>query len=183
MVDKTEFVFKIIQNEFGFVKKEDIDVSDLRVLKMMWLIYSCNGNFERSLHTGVWGFSKSRNDNWKHFVKTAKQGDDLCFVESGSGGKVVGFATFILCEERRLGPIFNVTPTDEDQGWRKRYDEEEWDWQLRYDTEVIPAADITVKVLGQPAVRDLNKDKYAEIQRMLREAYMQALKAAWRKRA
>ena len=156
------------------MKKEDIDVSDLRVLKMMWVIYTRNGNFQRSFHTGVWGF-KSRNNNWKSFVKTAKEGDDLCFVESGSGGKVVGFATFLRCGERELGPIFNVTPTDEDQGWT-RYDEEGWDWQLHYDAEVVPATDVNIGISGQAPVRKMEDP-------VLREAYMQALKAAWRKRA
>jgi hypothetical protein len=114
----------------------------------MWIIYAKNQNAQRSYHTGVWSF-KGHVSNWKKFTREAKAGDAVWFVETGTNGRVVLQASFVRCRARELGPLFNVTPTDEELGYIK-YDEEGWDMDMLYENGSVPTTPMYIKQTKRP---------------------------------
>ncbi len=107
-----------------------------------------NENVQRSYHTGVWSF-KGHVPNWKKFCREAKAGDAVWFVANETKGRVVLQASYVGFRKRELGPLFNVTPTDEDLGHIK-YDKEGWDMDMLYENWAVPATPIHIKQPKRP---------------------------------
>jgi len=82
-----------------------------------WLLrVGDGGNLKRSSKYRIWGIS-SKNTLGKHFIENVKPGDRLWFVKSKSQGKLVAVATYRSHSMREVGPLIDVSLTDEDLGW------------------------------------------------------------------
>jgi hypothetical protein len=86
-----------------------------------WIFRVGDGNnFINSSKYKVWGV-KSFQPWVKHFIKNVKKGDRLWFVIGGSGGKIIAVSTYESHNIRELGPLVNITMTDEELGWGKEW--------------------------------------------------------------
>ena len=95
-----------------------------------WLLRVGDGNnLVRSSKHKIWGIQSS-NSFGKFFIRTVKPGDRLWFIKSKSQGKVLAVATFCLHKKRELGPLIDITLTNEELGW----DNVDTDWTS--DTEI-----------------------------------------------
>ena len=82
-----------------------------------WLFRVGNGeNLKRSFKYKIWGIN-SNNTLSKNFINNVKPGDRLWFVKSKSQGKLLAVATYRTHNSRELGPIINISLTDEELGW------------------------------------------------------------------
>ena len=75
-------------------------------------------NFINSSNISIWGV-KSKN---KTFLKKVKEGDKLWFVKNKEKGdiyygKIIAVADFVSKNERIIGPLIEITPTDDELGW------------------------------------------------------------------
>lgn len=85
-----------------------------------WLLRVAGGeNLVRSSKYGIWGID-STSSAGKNFLKKIKTGDRLWFVKSNSKGKLLAVATYQSYNQRNLGPLINVTLTNEELGWDKK---------------------------------------------------------------
>ena len=80
-------------------------------------------NFVQTSHMGLWGV-KSRQ--CKKILDELKPGDILWFMEypekgSHKRGKIMAVAVFQSKNERIIGSIFSLTPTNEELGWKGRH--------------------------------------------------------------
>jgi len=82
-----------------------------------WILRGGNGkNFKSSSKFGIWGIQSSTPTN-KYFLKNVKVGDKLWFVKNKSKGKLLGVATYRSNNMRELGPLVNISMTNEELGW------------------------------------------------------------------
>jgi hypothetical protein len=82
-----------------------------------WILRGGNGkNFKTSSKFGIWGIQSSTPTN-KYFLKNVKVGDKLWFVKNKSKGKLLGVATYRSNNMRELGPLVNISMTNEELGW------------------------------------------------------------------
>jgi len=73
-------------------------------------------NFKNSSKLNIWGVnSKSNLGKW--FINNVKPGDRLWFVQGKSNGKLIGVAIFRSHNKRELGPLINITMSNEELGW------------------------------------------------------------------
>jgi len=74
-------------------------------------------NFRNSSNVSTWAV-KQRN---KSFLKQAKEGDKLWFIQKKKGdinnGKIIAVADFVSKHERVTGPLLSITPSNDDLGW------------------------------------------------------------------
>jgi hypothetical protein len=87
-------------------------------------------HFKSSSSRHIWGIN-SKTPFGKWFVKTARKGDLLWFVQSKTNGKLIAVATFVGNKDRVLGPLLALTPTNEELGWTKQ--KGKWDTELHYE--------------------------------------------------
>lgn len=93
-----------------------------------WLLRIGNGNhFQSSSKKCIWGVD-SKNACVKGFLTRVKEGDLLWFVKSG--GFLVAVSTFTKQNERVLGPLIELTPTNEELGWTET--EGDWDTEIHF---------------------------------------------------
>lgn len=93
-----------------------------------WLFRVGDGeHFRKSFPYSIWGIS-SPHPFSKNFIQFVKVGDILWFVETG--GLLVAVATYVKVEKRVLGPILNLTLSNEDLGWTKTNGD--WDTEIHY---------------------------------------------------
>jgi hypothetical protein len=82
-----------------------------------WLLRIGDGeNFIRSSKYKIWGVSNTSSDS-KHFIKNVKNGDILWFVQGKSKGKIMAVATYSSHNIRELGPLVNLSMSNEELGW------------------------------------------------------------------
>ena len=82
-----------------------------------WLLRVGDGeNCKRSSGHRIWGIQSTTPTN-KYFLKKVKPGDRLWFVKSKSNGKLLSVATYRSHNVRELGPLINMTMTNEELGW------------------------------------------------------------------
>lgn len=95
-----------------------------------WLLRVGDGkNLIRSSKYQIWGIN-SQISHGKYFLKHVKPGDRLWFVKSKSQGKILAVAKYKSNNTRDLGPLVNLTLSNEELGW----DNKDTDWVS--DTEV-----------------------------------------------
>ena len=124
---------------------EAVHVRDEQTAATHWLLRVGDGDhFVSSQSLKRWGiYSK---DAWaKKFLRTVCEGDVLWFIQSNSGGKVMGVATFSHHRSRVVGPLIALTPTNEELGWTKTNGF--WDTEIHYtnlyDLRTIPRPILT----------------------------------------
>jgi len=80
------------------------------------------GNFIRSSKYNIWGIQTTTSPHGKYFISTAKPGDRLWFVKNKSKGKIIAVATYKSYNNRVLGPLINITMSNEELGWEESSD-------------------------------------------------------------
>ena len=104
-----------------------------------------------------WGINSDHPWN-KSFIKRARAGDILWFIQGGNRGKAIGVATFTYQCERVIGPLIAVTPTNEELGWTK--DEGTWDVEVHYTNLYdLTECDVYTEIKSPLTVRTFNRDK------------------------
>ena len=82
-----------------------------------WLLRVGDGNnIISSSRFRIWGIQSSTSDS-KYFLKEVKPGDRLWFVVNKSQGKLIGVATYKSHNKRELGPLINISMSNEELGW------------------------------------------------------------------
>jgi len=95
-----------------------------------WLIRCGNGeNVWKGARFSIWGIESK----YKTFIKTAKPGDRMWFVQNNSKGKLIAVATFRSCNERILGPLIKLSLSDEELCWKKISEGKNWDYEVHYE--------------------------------------------------
>jgi len=83
-----------------------------------WILRIGDGeNFISSSKYRIWGVQTNTSDDGKFFIKNIKPGDRLWFVKSKSQGKIIAVATYRSHNVRELGPLINISMSNEDLGW------------------------------------------------------------------
>jgi hypothetical protein len=83
-----------------------------------WILRVGDGqNFIHSSKYRIWGIQTITSPHGKFFIKNVKPGDRLWFVKSKSQGKIIAVATYRSHNVRELGPLINISMTNEDLGW------------------------------------------------------------------
>jgi hypothetical protein len=122
-----------------------------------WLLRVGDGNnLIRSSKYKIWGIQSS-NSFGKFFIRTVKPGDRLWFIKSKSQGKVLAVATFSLIKKRELGPLIDISLTNEELGW----DNLDTDWTS--DTEIhytdlynVSDCELLTHIKGSSTIRVYN---------------------------
>ena len=86
-------------------------------------------HFCSSSFYAIWGVH-SKVGPVKGFLKNVKQGDYLWFVKGKNKGQIIAVATFHHANQRIIGPIIDLTRTNQELGWTKT--EGEWDTEIHY---------------------------------------------------
>jgi hypothetical protein len=120
-----------------------------------WLLYVNNGiNFNNSSISNTWGI-KSWTSSGKSIKNSAKVGDRLWFVKSGSNGLLVAVATFVEFKNREVGPLIAVTQTNEELGWITGSGD--WDVEVHYkDLYNITNCELYSELNGSAPIRRYN---------------------------
>lgn len=119
-----------------------------------WILRVGDGeNFKKSSGFRIWGISSNVNIN-KHFLKHVKQGDRLWFVKSKSQGKILGVATYRSHNGRELGPLVDISLSDEELGWSGSGTEWTADIELHYlDLYGLNDCDLLTHIKGPSTIR------------------------------
>jgi hypothetical protein len=98
-----------------------------------------------------WGI-KGKASCYSKFLQGVREGDILWFIQAQSEGKVIGVATYTRQCVRVLGPLINLTPTNEELGWIKTLGD--WDTEIHYtnlyDLSKIPSPLLTKILYPNP---------------------------------
>jgi hypothetical protein len=94
-------------------------------------------HFKSSMNMRIWGV-KTTDPCVRGFLRCVQPGDYLWFIKSGSNGLVFAVATYLSHQNRIIGPLLALTPTDEELGWiHKEGHEESWDVQVNYSDLIM----------------------------------------------
>ena len=61
-----------------------------------------------------WLFDSKNLWNCKRFQENIRKGDTIWFMKSGSKGRILAMATFKRLEARKLGPLINISMTNQE---------------------------------------------------------------------
>jgi len=96
-----------------------------------WIIRIGNGNhFISSSKFKIWGINSKDKSNTSKFINDVKENDILWFVTSESKGNVIAVSVFKEIKIRSIGPLINLSMTNEELGWVDQ--EGEWDMEICY---------------------------------------------------
>lgn len=97
-----------------------------------WILRVADGkSFEKSMERNIWAVN-TKNNSCRNFIKNVKPNDILWFLTNyNSGKKIIAVAVFISSNKRELGPIFNLTPSNGELGWRE---DGEWDVEVHFNS-------------------------------------------------
>jgi hypothetical protein len=125
-----------------------------------WLLRVGDGiHFTRSQKFRRWGID-SKHTWAPAFMRRVRPGDCLWFIQGNSGGKIIGVATFTSCRPRELGPLFAVTPTNEELGWVET--DGGWDTEVHYENLYdVSRLDLLTKIKSPLTGRLYNPEKCA----------------------
>ena len=126
-----------------------------------WLLRVSDGiHFRKSQSFMRWGIN-SKHTWVKKFIRTVKPGDKIWFIQKESKGKAIGVATFTRNNSRELGPLFDLTPTNEELGWTQ--EEGDWDTEVHYtDLYDLKDCDVLTNIRSPLVGRVFNKEKCSE---------------------
>ena len=119
-----------------------------------WLLrVGDGGNLKRSSKYRIWGISSKISTN-KYFIKNVKPGDRLWFVKSKSQGKLVAVATYRSHNMRELGPLVDITLTNEELGWTGSGEDWTADVELHYtDLYGLSDCELLTHIKGPTTIR------------------------------
>ncbi len=82
---------------------------------VFWIIRIPNLSvFANVSYYKFWLYDSKNVWNCKRFQKNIRKGDTIWFLQSGSGGRILAMATFKRIEARKLGPLINISMTNEE---------------------------------------------------------------------
>ena len=120
-----------------------------------WLIHTGDGtNFNNSSLRNIWGIN-STSSSGKHFVNIVKEGDILWFVQSKTCGKIIAMAIFRSCCKRELGPLIDVSLTDDELGWTNNLRSLKiWDTEIHYTNLYnVRTCELLTHIVGPNPIR------------------------------
>lgn len=111
-------------------------------------------HFKASSSKHIWGIN-TKNFAGRNFISNVKEGDLIWFVTHESKGHIIAVATFTGKRERILGPLIELTPTNEELGWTLTTGE--WDTEIHYkDLYNISTLMLLSKIMGSCPIRSYN---------------------------
>jgi hypothetical protein len=114
-------------------------------------------NFINSSKYNCWGLN-SNNNNVKHLIKNIKENDILWFIKNKTKGQVIAVSKYTRNEKRILGPLINISKTNEELGWDNI---ENIDTIIYYDNIYnISRCNIFINLKGQNTIYKYINDKY-----------------------
>ena len=112
-------------------------------------------HFKSSSTKSLWGI-ESAPPCGKSFVSKAQEGDILWFVTGNSKAKLIAVATFVRSQKRELGPLVNLTYTNEELGWTDS--DGNWDIEIHYTNLYnLTECDLFSNILGPLVIRTYNE--------------------------
>jgi hypothetical protein len=124
-----------------------------------WLLRVGDGtHFKSASKHNMWGFESTNKSN-NRFNKEAKKGDLLWFVRTK--GMLLGVATYVGHGKRILGPIIDISKTNEELGWIGRQDKD-WktDMEIHYENLYdLEYCELNAGIKGQTVIRRYKEDK------------------------
>ena len=119
-----------------------------------WLLRVGDGeNLNRSSKYRIWGISSKISTN-KYFIKNVKPGYRLWFVKSKSQGNLVAVATYCSHNMRELGPLVDITLTNEELGWTGSGKDWTADVELHYtDLYGLSDCELLTHIKGPATIR------------------------------
>ena len=117
-----------------------------------WILRAADGeNLKRSSKYKIWGIVSTISVG-KNFIKNVKPGDRLWFVVNGGLGQAISVATYRSHNERQLGPLINLTMTNDEVGWDNNGPN--CDTEIHYtDLYNLTECEIYTHIGGQTSVR------------------------------
>ncbi len=122
-----------------------------------WLLRIGDGDhFASSSKMNIWGVNSKTSGS--SFVKEAKQNDILWFVKGKSKGQVIAVATLERFVKRELGPLINLTHTNEELGWTKQYGD--WDYEVHFTNMYnIESCSLLTEIKSPLVIRKYDSEK------------------------
>lgn len=119
-----------------------------------WLLRVGDGeNLKQSSKYRIWGISSKVPTN-KYFIKNVKPGDRLWFVKSKSHGKLIAVARYRSHNMRELGPLVDITLTNEELGWTGSGEDWIADVELHYtDLYGLSDCELLTHIKGPATIR------------------------------
>ncbi len=119
-----------------------------------WLLRCGDGeNFKNSSKLYIWGIS-SKHTLGKYFLKNVRSGDRLWFVKNKSEGKVIAVATFCSYNSREIGPLINLSLTDNELGWTGGGKGWNCDTEIHYkELYGLNNCELLTHIKGPPTIR------------------------------
>lgn len=123
-----------------------------------WLLRVSDGtHFKKSQPFMRWGIN-SKHSWASKFIRTVKPGDKIWFIQKESKGKAICVATFTRTNRREVGPLIDLTPTNQELGWTQ--EKGEWDTEVHYtDLYDLTDCDVLTDIKSPLVGRVFNKDK------------------------
>jgi hypothetical protein len=119
-----------------------------------WILRVGNGeNLISSSKYKIWGI-QSTTSFGKHFLNNVQTGDRLWFIKSKSSGKIIAVATYCSHNTRELGPLINISLTNEDLGWVGEGPDWTSDVEIHYkDLYWLSECDLLTHIKGPTTIR------------------------------
>lgn len=123
-----------------------------------WILRVGNGNnLVGSSQYKIWGIQSTTNSG-KCFVNNVRPGDRLWFVTAKSKGKIIAVATYCSHNKRELGPLVNISMTNEQLNWT--HDGPRWisDTEIHYtDLYNLTSCEMLTHISGNATIRRYNE--------------------------
>ena len=114
-------------------------------------------NFTNSSRYNCWGLN-SNNNNVKYLMKHIKENDILWFIKNKTNGQVIAVSKYTTNEKRILGPLINISKTNEELGWNNI---ENIDIMIYYDNLYnISRCNIFINLKGQNSIYKYSDNKF-----------------------
>lgn len=128
-----------------------------------WLLRVGDGtHFKSSSKDKIWGIDSNNKSNTSKFMKEVKKGDILWFVQGKNKGKLLGMATYVGHGKRVLGPILNLSKTNEELGWTKQ--EGNWDIEIHYQNLYdIEYCELYTEIKSPLVIRTFNEKCHVDL--------------------
>jgi len=123
-----------------------------------WILRVGDGvNFRNSSRHRIWGINSMTTDN-KYFINNVKQGDRLWFVQSKANGILIAVATYWSHNLREVGPLINMTMTNEELGWTREGSNWISDTEIHYtDLNNIERCGLLSHIQSAKTIRKYNE--------------------------
>ena len=123
-----------------------------------WLLRIGNGeNFKNSSKYNIWGINSKSS---KNFLSLVKEDDILWFVKNKSNGRIFAMAQFKSYNKRVLGPLINMSMTNEELGWNDPTTNWIVDIEIHYNNLYnLDKCNIITNLKGMVTIRQYQKEK------------------------